>query len=403
MEAFETFGKFSQLEQSHYRLIRAAQLSRSPLLITGATGVGKSLLAEEIHLQNSLPNSRFVKINLATIHSNVIESELFGHERGAFTGADSRRIGKIETAQHGTVFFDEIGELPLHLQSKLLDFIQFKRITPVGANREIELSTRVIAATNRNLEAMVEEGTFREDLYFRLNVFHVRLGQLSQSPTRVAVLAQRILCEMRAALCVDSLEFSVETKQFIESYSWPGNVRELRNVIDFAVSMCASTHAKQIELHHLPEYINMRSQPHLAVVDADRGNTATVVRLAKPVRHRQPVGEDDLNSSPSERTLVADVHTLNGRQEAITIPVSMDYLESKEAFERIFFAWAIRQCRGQINETCRRTGVNKVTLSDKLKRYNIDWRHIRSGFSSTPVPMPSTNQKTRRILEVVGT
>lgn len=399
MEAFETFGKFSQLEQSHYRLIRAAQLSRSPLLITGATGVGKSLLAEEIHHQNSLPNSRFVKINLATIHANVIESELFGHERGAFTGADARRIGKIETAQHGTVFFDEIGELPLHLQSKLLDFIQFKRITPVGANREIELSTRVIAATNRNLEAMVEEGTFREDLYFRLNVFHVRLGQLSQSPVRVAVLAQRILCEMRAALCVDALEFSAETKEFIETYSWPGNVRELRNVIDFAVSMCASTHAKQVELHHLPEYINLQSQSHLSIVDANARDAATVVPISKTNRTMAHSREDNIISLPVERPTKADVHTLNGRQEAITIPVSMDYLESKEAFERIFFAWAIRQCRGQINETCRRTGVNKVTLSDKLKRYNIDWRHIRSGFSNSPIPMP----KNPRILEAVAT
>jgi DNA-binding NtrC family response regulator len=164
-------------EQSnaYQKLIRLACQSGANVLISGATGTGKTRLAKQIHDGSTRKTAPFVTVNLATLHEGVLESELFGHERGSFTGAEQRRTGKLEMAQGGTVFLDEIGELPLRLQARLLEFLQSKTITPVGSNREVRLDVRVIVATHRDLERAVQKSEFREDLFHRLRVISISL------------------------------------------------------------------------------------------------------------------------------------------------------------------------------------------------------------------------------------
>lgn len=234
-------------------LLCAANEMDSTLLITGKTGTGKSHLAYAIHRSSpKRAQCRWFKVNLATLSENLIESELFGHERGAFTGADCRRVGRLESCNGGTVFLDEIGELPIRLQAKLLDFIQYKRVTPVGSNRDIELDVRIIVATNKDLESAVAAGQFREDLYHRLNVFHARMPDLATNRPAILGFARQFLgvCAERAGKNITTLTQEVE--QTFLSYPWPGNIRELENAVEFAVAM---EKTDKITVGALPEQI----------------------------------------------------------------------------------------------------------------------------------------------------
>ncbi|MGZ3711953.1 MAG: sigma 54-interacting transcriptional regulator, partial [Bdellovibrionota bacterium] len=208
------------------------------ILITGRTGTGKSYLAKQIHDWSPRQNARFVCVNLATLSENLIESELFGHEKGAFSGADSKRIGKLESGNGGTIFLDEIGELPPRLQTKLLEALNSQTITPVGSNREIRLDIRIVAATNQDLISLVREGGFREDLYFRLNTFEIGLPELRADPRRITQLASAFLASAAHRSEVLPPAVSGDFLAILESYTWPGNVRELKNCMDYALAMC---------------------------------------------------------------------------------------------------------------------------------------------------------------------
>ncbi|MEE4355267.1 MAG: sigma-54 dependent transcriptional regulator [Desulfococcaceae bacterium] len=210
-------------------------MSDSLILMTGETGTGKSFLAGTLHFNSLRRHCPFIIINCANISETLLESELFGHEKGAFTGADRQRIGRFEQAKGGTVFLDEIGEMSLSLQAKLLRVLDDKKFERVGGSETIDADVRFIAATNRNLEQCIREGQFREDLYYRLQVLSVRLPPLKERKACILPLARYLLKNISRNLKKDISAFSPKVLERIQSYAWPGNIRELANCIERAV------------------------------------------------------------------------------------------------------------------------------------------------------------------------
>ena len=208
------------------------------VLILGETGTGKELVARAIHAQSDRRNRPLISVNCAAIADNLIESELFGHEKGAFTGALQTKKGLIEAANGGTLFLDEIGELPLEAQANLLRFLQEAEIRRVGSNKTIKVDVRILIATHKNLQRMVDEKSFREDLYYRLNVFELHLPPLRVRNDDINLLADAILKKMANRTHRRPMTFSAQAYQAMQKYSWPGNVRELENVIERAVILC---------------------------------------------------------------------------------------------------------------------------------------------------------------------
>ncbi len=207
----------------------------STILITGDTGTGKSFLSGTVHFNSPRRKKPFVKINCANIPEDLLESELFGHERGAFTGADKQRIGRFEQASGGTIFLDEIGEMNMRLQTKLLRVLEEKSFERVGGNKTIYSDVRIIAATNKDLVQQVEEGLFREDLYYRINVLPVTLPSLRERPECILPLADLLLKKCSASMHRDIQGFTDESRNLILAYEWPGNIRQLANTIERAV------------------------------------------------------------------------------------------------------------------------------------------------------------------------
>ena len=204
-------------------------------MITGESGTGKELVASAIHYNSSRKNRPFVAVNVAAIPEDLIESELFGHERGAFTGADSKRIGKFEEANEGTIFLDEIGEMDINMQTKLLRVLQESKITRLGSNKEIPLNVRVIAATNKNLAQRVKDGKMREDLYYRLQGFLIHLPPLRERDNDILLLAKSMLKSFCETNRMPVKSFSKEALKAMMLHPWSGNVRELKAFIERAV------------------------------------------------------------------------------------------------------------------------------------------------------------------------
>jgi two-component system, NtrC family, response regulator AtoC len=220
-------------------------------LILGETGVGKDVVARGIHAASPRASKPFVRLNCAATPEGLLESELFGHERGAFTGADRRKIGYVEAATEGTLFLDEVGELPIGLQAKLLHFLEHRRISRVGSTEEIEVDVRVLAATHRRLEEEVSRGRFREDLYYRLAAFTLHVPPLRERKSEVLPLASRFAEELAARLGRTPPTVSDDAARALQAYDWPGNVRELRNAIEHAFVL-VDEGAAAILPDHLP-------------------------------------------------------------------------------------------------------------------------------------------------------
>jgi transcriptional regulator with GAF, ATPase, and Fis domain len=227
---------------------QAGQIARteSTVLISGETGTGKELLARRIHALSPRSEAPFIVVDSTTIPENLLESELFGHERGAFTGADRQKIGRIELAHHGTLFLDEVGELPLSAQVKLLRVMQEKTFNRVGGNRMIRSDFRLIAATNRDLAAEVAARRFREDLYYRLNVIPIHLPPLRERAEDIPLLADYYLKHYAAKYKQALIGLSTDQKRALVRYRWPGNIRELKNILERAVLLSGDN---QLELN----------------------------------------------------------------------------------------------------------------------------------------------------------
>jgi formate hydrogenlyase transcriptional activator len=220
------------------REIQTVAPTGSTVLIYGETGTGKELIARAIHDLSPRRSNAFVKLNCAAIPTGLLESELFGHERGAFTGAIGQRIGRFEVANHGTAFLDEIGEIPLELQPKLLRVLQEREFERLGSTRTLRTDARLIAATNRNLASMVEDQRFRSDLFYRLNVFPVRLPSLRERREDIPPLVWHFARQFAGRMQRNYTSISSETMKALYEYDWPGNIRELQNLIERAVILC---------------------------------------------------------------------------------------------------------------------------------------------------------------------
>ena len=256
--------------QKVFRMIRQAAPTDATVLIQGPSGTGKELVARAIHNLSNRSKGPFVAVEFAAISPNLLESEMFGHEKGAFTGAVSRRIGRFEAANHGTIFLDEISEMPLELQVKLLRVLQEREFQRVGSNETVKCDIRIVAATNRDLAAYVKEGKFREDLYYRLNVIDMRLPALKERTGDVPLLVNRYLREFGGK------SVSPDAMRLLEAYQWPGNVRELRNAVE---KMCVLSSSGEIGVNDVPDEMK-RDVPMTLSVSGTLGETEKAKILA---------------------------------------------------------------------------------------------------------------------------
>jgi PAS domain S-box-containing protein len=257
----EIIGNSSALQETLDKVTRVANTDTS-VLITGETGTGKELIARAIHSASHRREKPLIKLNCAAIPSSLVESELFGHEKGAFSGAMSRRVGRFELAHGGTIFLDEIGEVPMDVQVKLLRVLQEREFERVGGSEPIKVDVRVIAATNRNLLNAIREGAFREDLYYRLNVFPIALPPLRERQGDVSLLVQFLVARFAARVGVRIESIGKATMERLERYSWPGNIRELENVLERAIIL-ANGPVLEIE----PEVFAAAAAERAAVAD----------------------------------------------------------------------------------------------------------------------------------------
>ncbi len=319
-------GRSPEMEKL-YRILSKVAYSTHPVLILGESGTGKELVARSIHFNGPNAAKPFVPVDCGSLVPTLIESELFGHVKGAFTGADRTKEGLLATAEGGTVFLDEIGELPLDLQAKLLRALQEKEVRPVGSTVAKPISARVLAATNRDLAGMVERGSFRKDLYFRLNVVNLRIPPLRNRREDIAALAVHFLERMEKESGVERT-FSDSTLRVMTEYDWPGNVRELENAIERA---CALSSGPVLHMGDLPTQLqNFRLQQGLAVREEDD----------------RPERREGTSTSGGEIVSIAEM-------------------------EKHAILETIRQLKGDKLMAAKLLGIGKTTLYRKLKEYGI--------------------------------
>jgi DNA-binding NtrC family response regulator len=325
------------------------------VLIRGESGTGKELVANAIHFNSTRKDERFVTVNCSAIPENLIESEFFGHEKGAFTGADSRKIGKFQYADGGTLFLDEIGDISQAMQVKLLRALQEKKFTPVGSNREIEVNVRIIAATNRGLEEMVKKGEFREDLFYRLNVLPIFLPPLRQRKDDIEHLTRYFVDKFNQLHRKNIKGLTTDAMAKLKSHDWPGNIRELENVIEHAFVI---ENTDQITTLSLPSNVA-------------NALTSLVVDIANP-----DIGGSDSDSHTADDMPTNPMPTPSKMDPiGFTLDVTkLDFQANKEEFERQFLISALKTFRGRINQTALHANIPKKTLLRKLEKYGINAR-----------------------------
>ena len=305
-----------------YALIRKVSQTRTTVLLLGESGVGKEMIADALHYGGHAPEGPLVKFNCAALPESIVESELFGHEKGAFTGATQSRKGRFEEADGGTIFLDEVGELPLGVQAKLLRVLQDRQFERVGGNRSISVSIRIIAATNRDLAEMVEEGAFRQDLFYRLNVFPLMVPPLRERGNDIVTLAEHFVARYARETEKRITSISTSALNMLTRHDWPGNVRELENVVHRAVILAED---ETIHSHDLP------------------------LALQSPA-----LFEDNVP---------------NGLEARLT---SIEYEMIVEA---------LRQQRGNMTEAAKALGLTRRTLGLRMKRFNLNYKSFRQAAS----------------------
>ena len=266
------------------------QLARSEahtILVHGESGTGKELVAKGLHYESSRRNSPFMEVNCAAITETLFESELFGHEKGAFTDARATKKGLMELADRGTLFLDEVGEITLSSQAKLLRCLQERSFKRVGGTRDIKVDVRVIAATNRSLDAMVKEGTFREDLFYRLNVIPIAIPPLRERAEDILPLARHFLSEANRTFHKTVKRFAPETEVLLLGHGWPGNVRELKNLVERLVILSTG---ESIDVHHLPPQFSKNSDGRPPEETPAEARTLAAIERAYIVKVMQQSG-----------------------------------------------------------------------------------------------------------------
>jgi DNA-binding NtrC family response regulator len=321
--AFEKYHYGKLIGKNHrmqeiYGLINTLKDIDSTVLITGETGTGKGLLARTIHYNSTRCNNAFITVDCGAIPETLLESELFGYEKGAFTGALRRRLGKFEQAHKGTIFMDEVGDIPLPTQQKLLRVIQERVIERLGGETSINVDVRIIAATNRDLKKMVEEGTFREDLYYRLNIIPIHLPPLRERMDDLVLLVTHFMETYREKLKKDVRTISQDALNAMMRYHWPGNIRELENLMERAIIM---TPGKDITKMDIP---------------GERRN-----------KDIYSFGKIDTN-----------------------LPLKQVKREIIEQVERKYLKELLKKNRGNINQVARQAKIDNKTLYEKMKKFN---------------------------------
>jgi len=276
-----------------FDVVRQVAPTRATVLLSGESGTGKELVARAIHQLSPRARQPFVAVHCAALTPTLLESELFGHEKGAFTGAHERRIGRFESAQGGTLFLDEIGEIDATIQVKLLRFLGERTFERVGSNKTVTADVRLVAATNKNLEELVKAGTFREDLFFRLRVVEITLPPLRERPGDIPLLARRFLLEFAKENGKTVNDFTADALEWLMNYSWPGNVRELRTAMEHAVVLCRG---EKISARDLPRQISVSAKTETQSLQQ---NDLTVKEVEKQLIVRA------LKENEGNRTLAA--------------------------------------------------------------------------------------------------
>jgi len=326
------------------RLGERAAKSNIPILITGESGVGKELVARAIQAGSERSGQTFVAVNCGAIPENLVESILFGHEKGAFTGAVAKHMGKFQEADGGTLFLDEVGELPLDVQVKLLRALQEGEVDPVGGNRPVKVNVRIISATNRDLAAQVKAGQFREDLFYRLNVFPIEVPPLRERQDDIPSLVRHFIARFNAQEGKRVLDATSEAMDMLAGFPWPGNVRQLENAVFRAVVLCDG------------DYLTPADFPHISgIAPADQ-------HLEGP------------SASAAISPSAADDGDLPGPVEIMD---EGGHLRSLEAIERDLIQYAIETYSGRMAEVARRLGVGRSTLYRKVREYALDVDHFR--------------------------
>jgi two-component system response regulator HydG len=351
-EGRKIIGSNSQM-QKVFNIIHKLAKVETPVLIRGASGTGKELVARAIHFNSSRKDGKFVAINCSAIPENLFESELFGHEKGAFTGADQRKIGKFQFAEGGTLFLDEIGDMPALMQVKILRVLQEKMFTPVGSNREFPTNVRIIAATNRPLEDMILKNTFREDLFYRLNVVPIFLPSLSERKDDIDRMVQNFIKKFNETHKKSIRGISPDAMNILKKHNWPGNIRELENVIEHSFVL-ESTHV--ISPASLPESLLETVGVDLVTLPPQQEATGTI-RFQSIDAEIDEV--DDLLVDDLEEPIEVDPNQ------------TFDFNAQKEAFEKEFILKALKAFKGRINQTALHANIPKKTLLRKIEKYGI--------------------------------
>lgn len=340
--ASEIIGKAPAMQEV-FRAIGRLSQSKATVLLTGESGAGKEVVARALHKHSPRANAPFVAINMAAIPKALMETELFGHEKGAFTGASAIRHGRFEQAEGGTLFLDEIGDMPAELQTRLLRVLSDGYYYRVGGHQSLKANVRIIAATHQNLEAMVRENRFREDLYHRLNVIRLRLPPLRERPEDIPLLVNHFLQKSAENLGVEPKIMSEEAMEFLKRFPFPGNVRQLENLCNWLVVMAPSQH---IRVTDLPEEIS-------------RGE-------AEKIHKNSEVSSEETLGGSWEELLKAEVKEMLKSQS----PDLMKQLS--DTFESIVIGTALEYTHGRRVDAATRLGIGRNTITRKIAELKLE-------------------------------
>jgi sigma-54 specific flagellar transcriptional regulator A len=343
------------------RLVTTISNSNATVLITGESGTGKELLARSLHEQSDRVGGTFVPINCSAIPKELLESELFGHRKGSFTGAVADRIGRFELAHGGTIFLDEIGDMSLDMQVKLLRVLQERVIDPVGSTRQIPIDVRVIAATHRDLEAEIQAGRFREDLYYRLNVLPVVTPPLRERPEDIAELL-RFYAEHYKLPKGQAVRFSPDFLDALVAYPWPGNVRELCNLMDRFSTLYAG---QMLDLRAIPANLLPKG---LVPVQAEMTPPPEV--LAE-MAHAGGMSEDLLPNQPEPQDNEIESIIMLAQGMPHLPPEGISLKDRLAEIERNIIEQALERSQGNVSRTAKLLNLQRTTLIEKINKYEL--------------------------------
>ena len=338
-EVFKTIGKLSH--------------NNVTVLILGESGTGKELVARSIHLNSVRSDKPFIVVNTPSVPSELLESELFGHEKGSYTGANEKKEGKFISANGGTIFLDEIGDMPLNLQAKLLRVIQEKEVEPVGSNKPVKIDVRIIAATNKNLKSMIKNAKFREDLYYRLNVIEITLPPLRERKSDIPILADFFIKKFSEELNIAEKQLSSDALSFLQSYNFPGNIRELENAIRRCMVMSPSS--------------VLNSDDFMEILNNGEKNLSIDKYLKDKKTEIDPFEDIIRRKIKNYAEKIKNV-------EINDVYKSIMGLTEKIVIEEILNLYNFNQLK-----VSKLLGINRNTLRKKISEYKIDLKKIKNG------------------------